>query len=399
MGIGYLMLSIALPMLLHAGEGAPKSDMGNYYPFLKEYSSSLKRTMSYSEAKPADLEAWRTKGRAKFQELLAYSPTKVSPEPEILEEVSKPGYKRTKLRYRITADQTTEAYLLIPDGLTAPAPAIVALHCHSGIYYYGKEKLVEVENPTGVLKDLWAAGYGGRTVADELARQGYVVFVPDAFYFGSQRLDVSQIPESFTRELAGLEDGSDAWIRAYNGIASKHESLVAKSIFSAGMTWPGIMLQGDIASLDYLLTRPEVDAKRVGCIGLSIGGYRSALLFAMDRRIKAGVVAGWMTTFHSLLFDHLHSHTWMLYVPRQQEFFDLPDLVTFNAPNPLMVIDCKRDSLFTMDGMQAAESKIREVYTGIGAPDAFRCNYYDLHHSLAIEAQNDAIAWFNAALK
>ena len=399
MDIGWLVLPVALPMLLHAAQDAPKSDMGNYFPFLNDYSTSLVRSMSYSEAKPSDLEAWRTQCRAKFQELLAYSPAPVTPEAEVLEEVARPGYKRIKLRYRITADRTTEAYLLVPDGLKGPAPAIVALHCHSGLYYYGKEKIVEVENPSGVLKDLWTGAYGGRVPADELARQGFVVFVPDAFYFGSQRLDVDRIPESFTRELDGLEAGSDAWIRAYNGVASKHESLMAKTIFSAGATWPGIMLQGDTASLDYLLTRPEVDPERIGCIGLSIGGYRSALLSAMDRRIKAAVVAGWMTTFQSLMFDHLHSHTWMLYVPRQQQFFDLPDAVTFSAPNPLMVINCERDSLFTMDGMRAAESKIRAVYTGIGAPGAFTCKYYDVHHSLGIEAQNDAIAWFRTALK
>jgi len=174
---------------------------------------------------------------------------------------------------------------------------------------------------------------------------------------------------------------------------------MAKTMFAAGATWPGILFQGDRASVDYLVTRPEVDPSRIGCIGLSIGGYRSAHLFALDPRIKCAVVAGWMTTYSALLYDHIHSHTWMVYVPRQHSFLDLPDVVTLNAPNPLMVINCLNDSLFTLEGMQAAEKKIAGVYGKMGAADRFTCNYYDEPHSLKIPAQDDAIAWFQKWLR
>ena len=72
--------------------------------------------------------------------------------------------------------------------------------------------------------------------------------------------------------LPDWKAGSEAYIRAFNAFANRHEELTAKTIFAAGATWPGILFQGDRASLDYLLTRPEVDSSRIGCMGLSIRG-------------------------------------------------------------------------------------------------------------------------------
>ena len=49
-------------------------------------------------------------------------------------------------------------------------------------------------------------------------------------------------------------------------------------------------------SIDYLLSRSEVDADRIGCTGLSGGGWRTNILAALDKRIKASVSVCWMTT-------------------------------------------------------------------------------------------------------
>ncbi|HQH66811.1 MAG TPA: alpha/beta hydrolase family protein [Candidatus Hydrogenedentes bacterium] len=393
-------LLICLPLALCAADlPEPKSDMGNFYPMLNGYAAQSTFPLSYLAQDWPDPDAWRQQGRDRMHELLSYNPQPAAPDPELLESVKKDGYTRHLVRYAISAGRTTDAYLLIPDGLDAPAPAVVALHCHSGFYYSGKEKITETENPVPCLQDLINNTYGGRPFADELARRGFVVLVPDAFYFGAQRLDVTQIPRRFVESLAGCEPGSNDYVQKFNPVAARHEDLMAKTMFAAGATWPGILFQGDRASVDYLVTRPEVDPSRIGCIGLSIGGYRSAHLFALDPRIKCAVVAGWMTTYSTLLYDHIHSHTWMVYVPRQHNFLDLPDVVTLNAPNPLMVINCLNDSLFTLEGMQAAEKKIAGVYGKMGAADRFTCNYYDEPHSLKIPAQDDAIAWFQKWLR
>ncbi len=395
----WILLVLLLTISGTALAEALKSHVGNFYPFLKAYAGRSEFALSFLSRDWPDPDTWRAQGRAKMRELLAYEAAPAPRDAEILATVKEPGYTRHHVRYSVTADRKTEAFLLVPAGLKGRAPAVVAIHDHGGFYYFGKEKITKTDIRSAPLSGHIRSAYGGRTYADELARRGFVVLVPDGFYFGSQRLDPGTVPDKAAGRLLKLEPDSDDYVRAFNRFASKHEEVVAKTLFTSGTTWPGVLFQGDRASVDYLLTRPEVDGERIGCIGLSIGGFRSAHLFGLDGRVKVGVVAGWMTTYASLLLDHLHFHTWMIYVPGQHAWLDLPDVATLNAPHPLMVINCSRDILFTMEGMKAAEAKIAKVYGKLGAGGRFTCNYYDEPHSLKIPAQDDAIAWLERWLK
>ena len=371
-----------------------KPDTGNLYPMLQDYADRSALSLSYLSRDWPDLEQWRIRGRAKMQELLSYETDAAPLDPEVLDTLKFDGHTRYHVRYTIAPGRQTEAFLLIPNGLKKPAPAVLALHDHGGFYYFGKEKHTTVSNAPQILKNHIDKAYGGRTYAEELVKRGFVVLCPDAFYFGSQRYDPEQVSERMKTDFPGLgSDDENERIRTFNRFASTMETLTAKTIFTSGSTWPGILFQGDRASVDYLLTRPEVDPDHIGCIGLSIGGFRSAHLFGLDPRIKTGVVAGWMTTYSSLLYKDLRWHTWMIYVPGQHNFLDLPDVASLNAPKPLMVINCLRDQLFPLEGMRAADRKLAAIYRKMGATDKFKCNYYDVPHSLNVGMQDDAIAW------
>lgn len=375
------------------------SDVGQYFSFLQQQATENTGSLSYLAKDWTDAGEWRRQGREKMQALLGYSPPRLPLNPEVIKSVQKDGYHRLLVRFTIAERRTTEAFLLVPDNLKGKAPAIMALHDHGGFYYFGKEKITATENPPGSLKKFIQTAYGGRTFADELARRGFVVLVPDAFYFGSQRVDPAQVSKHYSSVLDGLALDSDEYVQAFNKFANGHETLVAKTIFTSGTTWPGILFHGDRVALDYLLSRPEVDPERVGCMGLSIGGFRSAHLTGLDSRIKAAAVVGWMTTYESLMQDHLRSHTWMIYVPGQLPYLDLPDVASLNAPNPLLVLNCSQDVLFTPAGMREAEAKLQSVYSKLGQPGRFECRYYDLPHSFTVPMQNDAIAWLEKWLK
>jgi hypothetical protein len=56
------------------------------------------------------------------------------------------------------------------------------------------------------------------------------------------------------------------------------------------------------------------------------------------------------------------AHTWMIYVPGQLSFLNLPDVASLNATQPLMVINCLQDQFFTMEGMKSAETKLAAIY-------------------------------------
>jgi len=398
------LTTIVFLFLLHAtsllyGQDSSR-DLGQYYPEIQDYANSRAMSYSFMAKEWSGLEQWRIQGRAKMMELLSFAPEPVPLNPEITDKVKKNGYTRYKVTYSVTPYRKTEAFLLIPDGLTKPAPAVIALHDHGGFYYYGKEKITETEDQPMILKDFINKAYGGRPYADELARRGFVVLCPDAFYFGSQRIDISLLDDYFLRDYPDIKSSDkNKAINAFNQFCSPYENIMARYIFDSGTTWPGILFHGDRVSVDYLLTRAEVDPARIGCIGLSIGGFRSAHLFGLDPRISVGIDAGWMTSYSKQIDNHLRHHTWMIYVPGQLSFLDLPDVVTLSIPKPLMIINCKQDQLYTMTAMEAAADKIGEVYEKADASDRYLVKWYDVPHLFNVEMQNDAIEWLEKWLK
>ena len=99
--------------------------------------------------------------------------------------------------------------------------------------------------------------------------------------------------------------------------------------------------------MNYLLSRSDVRTDRVGCLGLSGGGNRAALLNATHDQIAATVIIGLMTTYEGLL-DHNLSHTWMLFPFGWARYGDWPDLAACRAPSPLLVQYDLEDELFTL---------------------------------------------------
>lgn len=393
------LLSFLLACRLPAQSQNQTADTGNFYPVLRDHASQQNSRLSYMNSKHRNTEKWRKEAKGKLQELLAYNPEPVPLQSEVISTTKREGYTQYLVRYNVSAHQKTEAYLLIPHNLTKPAPAVIALHDHGGFYFFGKEKHSLTDDQPEVLREYIQNLYEGRTYADELVKKGFVVLSPDAPYFGSQKLDPDQVREDLTKNYRKQLTGDrNADIKAYNKFANGHEAAVNKTVLAAGTTWLGMIVQSDRVAIDYLLSRPEVDPERIGCMGLSLGGLRSTYLFGLDPRIKTGIVAAFSTTFEHMLRNHTR-HTWMMYVPRQNLFLDLPDVASLNAPRPLLVQNCRQDKLFNPAGMAAAENKLAAVYNKMKASDKFKCNYYNVPHSMTIAMQEDAFDWLEKWLK
>jgi hypothetical protein len=188
-------------------------------------------------------------------------------------------------------------------------------------------------------------------------------------------------------------------IQAFNARASQNEALVGRTIYSAGFTWPGVMYWDDVRTVDYLLTRPDVDPGRIGCVGLSVGAVRSAHLAALDERIKAAVVVCWMTSFRAQLEAHVRNtigHTKV--VPGLYRELDYPDVASLAMPRPLLVINGTKDGLFAIDGVQASFDKLNACYAKAGVPEHCRTRFYETRHEFNAEMQAEAWAWFERFL-
>jgi dienelactone hydrolase len=180
-------------------------------------------------------------------------------------------------------------------------------------------------------------------------------------------------------------------IAAFNRRAGESEQLVGRSIESAGFTWPGVMFWDDIRTLDYLARRPEVDPGRIGCVGLSVGAVRSLHLAALDDRIKAAVVVGWMTSFPAQLERHVRNTIgFTKLVPGLYRHLDYPDVGSLAMPTPMLVINGGKDALFEPSGVRASFEKLAACYRKAGVPDRIETRLYDTPHEFNREMQAEA---------
>jgi dienelactone hydrolase len=310
------------------------------------------------------------------------------------------GLQIERLSWQLPGGPRTEAVFLKPAKALGKLPGILALHDHGGNKFLGWQKVARIDDKSWpVLAKHYERYYGGVAWANEIAKRGYAVLVHDTFPFASRRVLTADVPERL-RQGAGDADLADAdAIAKYNAFASQHEHIMEKSLLSAGTTWPGVYVVEDQRALDVLCARPDVDASRVGCAGLSGGGMRTVFLGGLDDRIRCAVAVGFMTTWRDFLLDKCFTHTWMAYVPLLPKDLDFPEILALRAPAATMVLNCTEDPLYTVSEMQRADTIMKETFERGGASNNYRCNFYPGGHKFDLQMQADAFAWFDRHLK
>jgi dienelactone hydrolase len=337
---------------------------------------------------------------AEIRELIGFAEAApVAREVRVERRWSAGGVAGEQVSWSVGYGPRTVAWLLRPEGAGGPLPGVVALHGHDAYKYLGKEKIAD--GPDGTHPDvavLRQTMYEGRAFANELARLGFAVLVPDVFLWGSRRFDVATMPAAvnpppehrWIAEEGAVGDGHD--VRSYNRLAARHEHLVAKYCTLLGASLAGVVSYEDRVAAGYLHTRPDVARGPLGCVGLSGGGCRAALLQATCPLIGAAVIVGMMSTYPELLDRHVANHTWMLFPPGLPARGDWPDLAAARAPSPLLVQYLRDDALFPLPGMQTADARLRERYRRAGAADHYVGQFYPGPHRFDLAMQEAAFA-------
>lgn len=343
-----------------------------------------------------DLAAWQQRERARILDALHYDPGPFDPSPEVDAVVEHPTHRTEFLRFNTTPWSRVPAALLIPAGRPGPFPALAALHDHGGMFYWGKEKIVATPHDANpVLARFKRDYYGGRSLADTLAARGFMVLVIDLLHWGERGIVLDGDPDLWRQRPT---DCAESEVAAFNAAASSRLERTGRALTATGATWLGMMLWDDRRSVEYLLTRPEADPDRIGCIGLSLGGYRSAWLAFMEPRIRAAVITGWMCRLRDCL-DRTHSTIGhMKGAPGVFGQWDLPDLAALRVPRATQVLHCRQDALFPLAGMERASEIIRGHYRQAGAETAFESRMYDLPHCFSAAMQDDAARFLERQL-
>lgn len=267
----------------------------------------------------------------------------------------------------------------------------------------GKDRVVSRGKEHPRLREFLDNGYIGFN-GEELARLGYAVIVIDAYHFGSRLPWGAMITSPREQSWLPLQlDPLDLSVEEFDRLNQQAVDLLNISMRYlnwAGTTWAGVNFWDDSRCVDYLLSRPEVDPARIGCIGQSGGGWRTHFLAALDSRISASVSSCWTTTGD---WSHLYNFTGTIgtfcMIPGLWQRLDLPDISLLGAPAATMVISGQEDKLFPPEGMEEAARRIREGFEYAGIPERFHFHYPQKPHTFDRGNQQVAWAWFDRWLK
>jgi dienelactone hydrolase len=154
------------------------------------------------------------------------------------------------------------------------------------------------------------------------------------------------------------------------------------------------MLRDEQCLLDYLETRPELDKRRIGATGMSMGCTRAWWLAAIDDRPQAIVGVACFTRYTELL-AHKSSHGIYYFVPGVLKHFDTEAIYACVAPRPMLMLSGDQDRNAPPDGIQVLEQKLGAVYRLHGKPDHFRSVLYkDTGHEYLPEMRTAMVQWF-----
>jgi lysophospholipase L1-like esterase len=318
---------------------------------------------------PADAAAWRAR-RPEVLEVVRRSLGDLPPRPSPLRvrlvcRELRPGYSLEQVAIDNGVDGENCALLLIPDMRANRAPAILWLHSSGA-----DKNRVLTPNAEG----------GAEPLGEVFLRAGYVVLAPDAYWHGGR---------AGTGPSGNAEKGFQ-----------EQEDLFKLNLWLGRTLW-GMFVRDDQVALDYLCGRPEVDVRRIGATGMSMGSTRSWWVAAVDDRIAAVAGVACLTRYENLIrHGQLRQHGVYYYAHGLLRHFDSEGVLALIAPRPFLAVTGELDAGSPADGIKVIEEKVGAVYAALGLRDHFRSvRYADIGHTYTPAMRAEVVAWFGRWLK
>ncbi|PWC21902.1 hydrolase [Brenneria roseae subsp. roseae] len=348
---------------------------------LPSFYPQLKRQMTYPDSwlsgNYTDFGLWKSEARQTLRALLLTPDATQDFAPQTLEQQDRGSYTAEKVAFNLTDESRVNALLLTPK-TPGPHPAVILLHDHGSKFDIGKEKMIK---PWGNAEQLasaqaWADKFfTGRFVGDELAKRGYVVLAVDALGWGER-----------------------------GPLKYEQQQALASNFFNLGRSLAGLMAYEDTRAIDFLASLEQVDDKRVGVVGFSMGAYRAWQLAALSDRVAATVAVSWMGTYEGLMTPGNNvlrgqSAFYMLH-PGLPARMDFPDVASIAAPRPMLLFNGGQDKLFPNSAVEAAYAKMHKVWQSQQADSKLETKIWpELGHVFYQEQQEDIFIWLDRWLK
>lgn len=354
---------------------------GNMPVFYRQMKQQLTFPLAWGTAEETDFDAWKVRARNRLMECMEnISPAPEAYDLEVTDRERRDGYEARKIVFNLSGWCRVPAYLLVPDG-QGPFPAIVLLHDHGAHFSIGKEKMVRPFHVAPeVMKDAdqWVDRYyDGQYTGDYLARHGYVVLAVDALLWGER----------------GRKEG----------VSYDVQQALASNFLQMGTSWGAFIHMDDVRSAEFLASLPFVDKERVGCLGFSMGAYRSWMLGALTDAVRASASVCWMNTTEYLMTPTNNQNkggsAYAMLVPGLRRYLDYPHVASIACPKPTLLFNGTSDKLFPVEGVNDAYREMESVWKSQGASDRLVTRLWDETHFFNREMQQAVLAFFDRWLK
>ncbi|MBI4877290.1 MAG: acetylxylan esterase [Acidobacteria bacterium] len=259
------------------------------------------------------------------------------------------SYVLERLELDLNGLEPAPAWFARPKQAAGRIPAILYNHAHGGDYKLGKDELIrgriQLQKPP---------------FAEALTSQGYCALCMDTWVFGER--------------------------------ARRTELDVFKEMLWKGQVLWGMMVYDSLRGLDYLASRPGVDASRIGTLGLSMGSTMSWWVAALDPLVKACFDICCLTDFQALLdTDNLKGHGVYYYVPALLKHFTTAQINALIAPRAHLSLAGDRDALTPPAGLERIDRELKEVYAAAGHPERWKLLRYDAGHQETPEGRREIL--------
>ncbi|HUB79829.1 MAG TPA: alpha/beta hydrolase family protein [Bryobacteraceae bacterium] len=330
-----------------------KVDMAGFDPvaYTKKLHDEAPLRLTFRATTRREAEEWQKQLRAKVTELVGGFPSAAVPlHPQTLEVREFPAYRREKFVIQSRPGFYVLGYLLTPKSGSAPHPAVICVPGHGR----GVDDIVGIDENGHDRTE--RVGYQF-DFAIQAVEHGMAAVAIEPMAFGCRRDPVT--------ESKGL--GTSACQPAAGGLLLLGQTMIGWRVYDVMRT------------IDWIATRPELDARRVGCMGISGGGTCTLFSAALDTRIRAAMVSGYLNTFRECIMSV--SHCIDNYVPGILNWAEQYDVAGLIAPRPLFAESGEKDDIFPVAAARESFQRVQKVYAVFDAAAATEHETFDGPHS------------------
>ena len=301
-----------------------------------------------------DWHAWETEARAKFFELLGEFPPPVALAPEVVFSIEEDGLIRERVVFDTEADMSVPCVVLRPADL-ADDQSNRAIICSHGHGEFGKEPVAGNTSTAALRQEIADHNYN---YGERMARAGFLTLCPDLRVFGER------------------SDGGNP----YPGRDKCNIHFIRGAIL--GIYTLTLNIWDIQCCVDYLETRPEVDPRRIGMMGLSQGGTMTTFSAAAEPRIRAADIIGYVNPWERFGVNRANFCGSQI-VPGVFKYFDTSDIAGLIAPRPLLIEMGVHDTCFFIEDQLAGYRHVEEIYRAAGAADLLEADVHQGGHAFA----------------